>query len=40
MIESKRPKPKQTFNQWFVENVTEAADVVDTTGIAKIFIEF
>ena len=40
MMESKRPKPRQTFNQWFVENVTEAADVVDTTGIAKIFIEF
>ena len=32
MLPSKMPKPSQTFNEWFVENVTEAADVVDTTG--------
>jgi len=32
MLEMKKPKENQSFNEWFIENVTSAADVVDTSG--------
>ena len=32
MAEVKKPKNNQTFNEWFIENVTSGGDVVDTSG--------
>lgn len=32
MLPLKQPKVGQTFNEWFIENVTSGEDVVDTSG--------